>query len=142
MAWQRKENHDVFGQRGHQDGLRRGKTKAHCEQYGRSRSSRMDYSDFITSDGRLGRSGDLRTCSRQSPVCSLHPPAERRSSSALAHNGNADLVRKKMGLHLETCQAGDHQICSFAWADNFWTLSHSKTHLEQMMKELVEEAER
>ena len=63
-------------------------------------------------------------------------------SSALAYNGNADHVRKKMGLHLETCQAGDHQICSFAWAHNFWTLSQSKTHLEQMMKELTEEAER
>ena len=54
----------------------------------------------------------------------------------------ADHVRKKMGLHLETCQAGDHQICSFNWAHNFWTFSHSKAHLEQMMKELTEEAER
>ena len=23
-----------------------------------------------------------------------------------------------MGLHIETCQGGEHQICSFMWADN------------------------
>ena len=28
------------------------------------------------------------------------------------------------------------------WADKHWILSHSKTHLEQMMKDLIEEAER
>ena len=26
------------------------------------------------------------------------------------------------------------------WADNFWIISHSKKHLEQMLKDLVEEA--
>ena len=47
MAWQRIGNHDVFGQRGHQDGLPRGKIKAHCEQYGRSRSSRTATSSLV-----------------------------------------------------------------------------------------------
>ena len=43
-----------------------------------------------------------------------------------------------MELHIETCQAGDHQICSLVWAGNKWTLSHSKTHFQQIMKELIE----
>ena len=47
-----------------------------------------------------------------------------------------------MGLHIETCQGGDDQICSFMWADSCWTQSQSKMHLEQMMKDLIEEAER
>ena len=34
------------------------------------------------------------------------------------------------------------QICSFMWADTCWILSHAKTHLEQMMKDLIVEAER
>ena len=32
--------------------------------------------------------------------------------------------------------------CSFMWADNFWMMSHSKKHLEQMLKDLIEEAAR
>ena len=35
-----------------------------------------------------------------------------------------------------------HQICSFTWAVNYWIMSNSKTHLEQIMKDLIEEAER
>ena len=30
-----------------------------------------------------------------------------------------------------------HQICSFIWADNFWIMSRSKKHLEQMLKYLM-----
>ena len=32
------------------------------------------------------------------------------------------------------------QICSFMWADNFWILSHSKSTLEQMLRDLMEKA--
>ena len=40
------------------------------------------------------------------------------------------------------CDGGHaHQICSFMWADNCGIMSHSKTHLEQIMKDLLEEAE-
>ena len=35
-----------------------------------------------------------------------------------------------------------HQICSFMCADNYWIMSHSKTHLEQMLRGLIEDAER
>ena len=30
-----------------------------------------------------------------------------------------------------------HQISSFMWADNFWIMSHSKSHLEQMLRDLI-----
>ena len=33
-----------------------------------------------------------------------------------------------------------HQLCSFMWADNFWIKPHSKEQLEQMLKDLIEEA--
>ena len=35
-----------------------------------------------------------------------------------------------------------HQICSFMWADNFWIMSHSEGDLDQMLRDLSEEAEK
>ena len=46
-----------------------------------------------------------------------------------------------MGIHIDTCQGGSPHISSFLWADNYWMMSHSKTHLEQLMWELIDEAE-
>ena len=34
-----------------------------------------------------------------------------------------------------------HQICNFIWLDKCLRLSHTKTHLEQMMKDFIDEAE-
>ena len=46
-----------------------------------------------------------------------------------------------MGV-IVNCDGGHaHQICSFMWADNYGIMSHSKTHLEQIKKDLLEEAE-
>ena len=51
-----------------------------------------------------------------------------------------DWKKRKMGLHMETFQGGFHQLGSFTWADKYWILSKSEEHLEQMMKEFVEDA--
>ena len=51
-------------------------------------------------------------------------------------------AKKKIGVLVNSRAGPAHQICSFTWADNHWIMSHSKTHLEQMMKDLIEEAER
>ena len=40
--------------------------------------------------------------------------------------------RKGVLMDIETGGGGEHQICSFMWADNFCIMSHSKKHLEQM----------
>ena len=50
--------------------------------------------------------------------------------------------RKGVLMDIETKGGGEHQICSFMWADNFLMMSHSKKHLEQMVKDLIEEAAR
>ena len=48
--------------------------------------------------------------------------------------------RRKKGWKfiLTKCQGGSNQICSIMWDDNGIT-SHSKMHLKQMMRELIEE---
>ena len=48
--------------------------------------------------------------------------------------------RKGVLMDIDEEGGGEHQICSFMWADNFWTMSQTKKHLEQMLKDLIEEA--
>ena len=47
-----------------------------------------------------------------------------------------DEVKKGKGVLLDVEGEGGevHQICNFIGADNFWIISHSKKHLEQMLK--------
>ena len=49
-------------------------------------------------------------------------------------------VNKRMCVLLDFEDERAHQICSFMWADNFWITSHSKENLEQMLRDLIEEA--
>ena len=46
---------------------------------------------------------------------------------------------KRKGV-LSDAEEGVYQLCSFVWTDNFWIMSHSQEHLEQMLKGLIEEA--
>ena len=48
--------------------------------------------------------------------------------------------RRGVLLDVEGEGGGEHQVCSFMWAYNLWIISHSKKHLEQMLKDLIEEA--
>ena len=48
----------------------------------------------------------------------------------------------KKGTLLDMEGEGTHQICSFMWADNFWIMSRSGENLEQMLRDLIEEARR
>ena len=50
--------------------------------------------------------------------------------------------QKNMGLLLDLTGEKAHHICSCMWADNFWMMSHSKRNLEQMPRDLIEEAEK
>ena len=47
-----------------------------------------------------------------------------------------------MGLLLNVKGERAQKICSFMWADNFWLMSHSKRNLEQVLWDLIEEAEK
>ena len=51
-------------------------------------------------------------------------------------------TEKNMGLLLDFKGDKAHLICSFMWADNFGIMSHSKRNLEQMLRDLIEEAEK
>ena len=49
-------------------------------------------------------------------------------------------IKKRRVFTLDMEGERAHQICSFLWADNFWIMSHSKEHLEQMLRDHIEEA--
>ena len=73
-------------------------------------------------------------------------PREGRGSSFVAKNGHTALGQCgagiRMGILLDFEDERAHQIYSFMWADNFWIMSHSKKNLEQMPRDLIEEASR
>ena len=56
-------------------------------------------------------------------------------------NVKPEWVKQKMGVIMNYDGGRAHQIFCFMWADNHGIISHSKMHLEQMMKDLLEEAE-
>ena len=45
-------------------------------------------------------------------------------------------MKKRKGVLLDVEGEGVHQICSFMCADNFWIISQSEKHLEQMCERL------
>ena len=142
-----EKSHDVLGH-GQQDGLRRGRAKADCEKHGRSSCSRIAAAllrEMAGLEGQFNLSNMLISL-RLSRDASVR---ERRSSSAFGSkwqmqflwNVELEWKRKQMGLHVETRQGGDDEICSFLWTDTFGIPSHSKTHQEQVTKDFIEEAE-
>ena len=82
-------------------------------------------------------------------VRSVSPPWKRRSSQIVAKmatqlqaNVEETWTRKRIGIRLDLERQRAHQMRSFMWADNFWIMSHSESHLEQMLQDLIEEAEK
>ena len=51
-------------------------------------------------------------------------------------------MKKRMGVLPDFEFERAHQICSFMWADNFWVVAHPIENLEQMLRDLIEEAEK
>ena len=47
-----------------------------------------------------------------------------------------------MGVLLDLEGERALQICTFMRPKNFWIMSHSKNHLEQMLRDLIQEAEK
>ena len=76
---------------------------------------------------------------------SMSPPKKRRSSlicgkrwPQLLANVEENWTRKRIGIFVGLVWQKTHQRCNFMWADNFWIMSHSKCHLEQMLWDLYD----
>ena len=73
-ARQRDTTHNVVGEHGHQVGLRRGETEAHCTNYGGAQCPWLNYCSPLTRDGRIRRTGHVESkfrfarCIRQGSV--------------------------------------------------------------------------
>ena len=85
------------------------------------------------------RSFNFNRCLRQGSVEA--PRLWQMMAAQLLVSVEGTWRQKNMGLLLDFKGEKVHQICSFVWADNFWIMSHSKRNLEQMPRDLTEEAE-
>ena len=91
--------------------------------------------------------------SRMSKASSSALGASARAASQLQRYGSkmakqnlwsvAKEWKRRRRIHIDKRRGDSYQLCSILWADNWWwAMSHSTTHLEQVMKELIEGAER
>ena len=88
----------------------------------------------------VGSSFTFNRCLRQGSVEA--PRLWQKVATQILANVEEEWMKQRKGvlMDIETEGGGEHQICSFMWTDNFWTMSHSKKHLEQMLKDPIEEA--
>ena len=82
----------------------------------------------------------ISRCLRQKSVEA--PRLWQKMATQIWVNVEEERMKKRKGVLMDIDGEGEgvHQICSFMWADNFWIMSHSKEHLEQMLEDLIEEA--
>ena len=78
-------------------------------------------------------------CSRQGSVEA--PRLWQKMASQIWANVEEEWMKQRKGvlMGVEGEGGGEHQICSFMWTDNFWIMSRSKKHLEQMLEDLIKE---
>ena len=77
-------------------------------------------------------------CWRQGSVEA--PRLWQRMATQILADVEEEWMRKRSGILLDLEGERAHQICSFMWADNCWIVSHSKENLQQMLRDLIEEA--
>ena len=109
----------------------------------------MDYFSPPARDVRVRGKHDVRMRWQQFIVQSMSPPKKHRSSQRVAKDGHAvpgrrgeNWTKKRMGISCDFEGERAHQMCSFVWDDNFWITSHSENYLEQMLHDMIEEAEK
>ena len=63
---------------------------------------------------------------------------QKMATQILAHE-EEEWMKQRTEVHMDINEGegGEHQICGFMWADNFWIMSHSKKQLEQMLKDVM-----
>ena len=70
-------------------------------------------------------------------------PTKRRSSQIVEEDGPAALGTCRRGMGKEQLEGQQKLlVCSFMWAGNLWIMSHFLCHVEQMLKDLIQELER
>ena len=106
-ARQRQTSHDVLGQHGHPDGLRRGETKAHCDC---SITTRNGWSGRATFEN-VESTFSCARCIRQGSVEA--PRLRLKMSMQTLENVEPEWMKKKMGVLMENREGRDHQIGSF-----------------------------
>ena len=74
-------------------------------------------------------------------VASKLPDWQKMAMQLLADVERSVGSERKNGILLDLKRQRKHQICSFMWTDNFWVMSHSKSHLEQMLRDMIQEAQ-
>ena len=113
----------------------RGKTDTCCENYGRAR--------------HLG--GSTQLLSRRSANVEGHACFENdgqfkftrciRPGSDEAPTLWVQLEEKRRRIHFVEIRGKSRQICRILWADNYRVLSHAKEHLQQLAKDVTDEAD-
>ena len=79
-------------------------------------------------------------CIRQGSVEA--PRLWQKMAMQILANVEQGWKKKRVGVILDLGGERTHHICSFMWADNYWAMSHSMALLEQMLKDLIQEAGR
>ena len=93
--------------------------------------------------------GDVRTRGEQVLIQSKPQARQRPSSQIMTEDSPLAVDKRGRRLSKEKNWAPfsdleghrTHQVGRFMWADNFWIMSHFGSHLEQMLGELIQEAE-
>ena len=67
------------------------------------------------------------------------PRLWQKMATQILANVEEEWMKQRKGflMDIEEEGGGDHQICSFMWADSFWIMSHSRNLQEQMLKDLI-----
>ena len=144
-AWQCGPHRNVFGKHGYQNCVRRGETEACRTDYGRSQYLRVDNFGFLTRDGRYEKKAvfvcveskfAFDRCTRQGNVEA--PRLWQKMAQQLLANVEEERVSKRMAVFLDLEGQKKRQICSFMWADNFGIMYHSKNHVAQILRDLIQ----
>ena len=103
----------------------------------------MDECSFASWHGERGRTSSLRVRKDRRPASSRDASAETASNNpryGLLQQAQHNLWRpwekgwkENMGIHLDEGDGKRCHNCSILWADNYWVMSPSEGHAQQMV---------
>ena len=96
----------------------------------REMSGMSGMASFESVESRFSFNGCLRQGSVEAPRL------WQKMASQIWATVEEEWMKKRKGVIVDVEGQGVHQICSLMWADNFWIMSHSEEHMEQMLLDL------